>query len=118
LEQEDCYSIGDDDEDDDLDGFIVNDDEEPEQAEESFNGKCLPWNSGDGRIRDTAQRLIFVASFFTFQQMIRRSMKTRSSVLTIPMMTNKKTKKYYSTTKAVAPKQKTKTTMTMMMNKR
>jgi uncharacterized protein YacL len=67
LEQEDCYSVGDEDEDDDddLDGFIVNDDEELEQAEESSDGKCLDWNyAGDGRIRDTVQRLIFVSSFF------------------------------------------------------
>jgi hypothetical protein len=64
LEQEDCYSAGDDNEDDDLDGFIVNDDEEPEQTEEPIDGKCLAWNSGHGRIRDIAQRLIFVSSFY------------------------------------------------------
>jgi hypothetical protein len=69
LEQKDYYSVSDDDEADDLDGFIVND-EEPEQAEESFDGRCLVWNSADGRKCDTAQRLILVPYFLHSNRLV------------------------------------------------
>lgn len=45
LEQEDCYSVGDEDEDGDLDGFIVNDDKELEQTEESFDDSSIEEDS-------------------------------------------------------------------------
>ena len=87
MEQEDCYSVGDEDEDGDLDGFIVNDDKELEQTEESFDGKCLTCcYSCDGRIHDIAQMGSFSFLHFIFHQ-IHRLRKTQSYLTTAKMMT-------------------------------